>query len=92
MLYWVNVDPIATGLIEDEIKVNTNAVLVHNAGGLISISGVANDSNVMRFDISGQLIGQGRTSGNIAEIDTNLSSGDICIIKIGDRSVKYMLR
>ncbi len=92
MLYWVNVDPIATGLIEDELKVNTNAVLVQNTGGFITISGLTNDSNVMIYNISGQLIGQGRAKGNRAEISTTLSSDEICIIKIGDRSVKYILK
>lgn len=91
-LYWINVDPITTGVIENEMRVNTNAILVQNTGGAIAISGVADGDNVLIYNISGQLIAQGKVSGNHVEIGTKLSSGDICIIKIGDKSVKYILR
>ena len=91
-LYWIYVDPITTGLIDNEMRVNTNAVLVQNTGSSISISGVGDGADVMIYNISGQLIGQGKATGNRVEIGTNLSSDDICIIKIADRSVKYMLR
>ena len=91
-LYWVNVDPISNSVIDIEIKVNTNVILVQNDGGLIAISGIADGNNVMIYNTSGQLIAQGTASGNSVEIDTNLSTGDVCIIKIGDRSVKFMLK
>lgn len=91
-LYWVNVDPIPTDVIDNEIRVNTNAILVQNAGGVIAISGVADGVDVMIYNISGQLTAQGKASGNRFEIGTNLSSGDICIIKIDNRSLKYILR
>ena len=91
-LYWINVDPNSTGVIENEMRVNTNAILVQNAGGVIAISGVADGENVLVYNISGQLIAQGNVSGNHVEIGTKLSSGDICIIKIADKSVKYLLK
>ena len=71
---------------------NTNAILAQNAGGVIAISGVADGVDVMIYNISGQLTAQGKASGNRVEIGTNLSSGDICIIKIDNRSLKYILR
>ena len=91
-LYWVNVDPISTGLIDNEMRVNTNAILIQNAGGVIAVSGVADGNDVEVYNLSGQFIAQGKASGNHVKIGTNLSSGDICIIKIGDKSVKYLLR
>ena len=91
-LYWINVDPNSTGVIENEMRVNTNAILVQNAGGVIAISGVADGENVLVYNISGQLIAQDNVSGNHVEIGTKLSSGDICIIKIADKSVKYILK
>ena len=91
-LYWINVDPTATGVIENEMRVNTNAILVQNTGGAIAISGVADGDNILIYNISGQLIAQGRASGNHVEIGTSLSSGDICVIKIADKSVKYILK
>ena len=91
-IYWINVDPTTTGVIENEMRLNTNAILVKNTGGTIVISGVADGDNVLIYNISGQLIAQGMASGNYVEIGTNLSSGDMCIIKIGDKSVKYIMR
>ena len=91
-LYWISVDSTITGMIENEMRVNTNAILVQNTGGEITISGVADDDNVFIYNISGQLIAQGRVSGNHVEIGTSLSCGDICIIKIGGKSVKYLLK
>ena len=92
MLYWVNVEPTVTGQIGEEMKVNTNAILVQNNGGMITVSGVRDGANVVIYNISGQIIGQSKGTGNRVVIDTNLSSGDICIIKVGDKSVKYILR
>ena len=91
-LYWINVDPTTTGVIENEMRVNTNAILVQNTGGSIAISGVAEGDSVLIYNISGQLIAQGKASGNHVEIGTALSIGDICVIKIGDKSVKYLLK
>ena len=91
-LYWINVDPTPTGVIENEMRVNTNAILVQNTGGAIAISGVTDGANVMIYNISGQLIAQGRASGSHVEIGTNLYIGDICIIKIADKSMKYLLK
>jgi hypothetical protein len=91
-LYWINVDPTTTGVIENEMRVNTNVILVQNTSGAIAISGVADGDNVLIYTISGQLIAQGKAFGNHVEIGTNLSSGDMCIIKIGDKSVKYIMR
>lgn len=91
-LYWINVDPISTGLIDNEMRVNTKAILIQNAGGEIAVSGVADGDDVLIYNLSGQFIAQGKALGNHVEIGTNLSSGDVCIIKIGDKSVKYLLR
>jgi hypothetical protein len=91
-LYWINVDPITTGVIENEMRVNTNVILVQNTSGAIAISGVADGDNVLIYTISGQLIAQGKAFGNHVEIGTNLSSGDICIIEIADKSVKYLMK
>lgn len=91
-LYWINVDPTTTGVIDSEMRINTNSILVQNTGGVIAISGLADGDNVLIYNISGQLIAQGKASGNYVEISTNLSCGDICIIKIGDKSVKYLLK
>lgn len=92
MLYWVNVDPIPTGIVEDEIRVNTNAILVQNNSSIIIVTGVGDGTDVMIYNISGQLIGQGKATGNRVKIGTVLSEGDVCIVKIGEKSVKYLLR
>ena len=91
-LYWVNVDPISTGVIENEMRVNTNTILVQNNGGVIAISGVADGNDVTIYNISGQMIAKGKASGNHIEISTSLTRRDICIIKMGDKSVKYLLK
>ena len=91
-LYWINVDPTKTGVIDNEMRVNTNSILVRNSAGSIFIAGVGDSEDVLIYNVSGHLIAKGKTSGNQVEISTNLTSGDICIIKIGDKSVKYILR
>ena len=91
-LYWINVDPTKTGVIDNEMRVNTNSILVRNSAGSIFIAGVGDGEDVLIYNVSGHLIAKGKTSGNQVEISTNLTSGDICIIKIGDKSVKYILR
>lgn len=45
-----------TGVKDNEIRVNANAIHVQNHGGAIAVTGVADGDNVLIYNISGQLI------------------------------------
>ena len=90
-LYWVNEDPTPTGIIDNELSVVAKAVLVQNTGGQIVLSGVKIGTDIVLYDTSGRLIGQTKASNPRVKISTSLNSGDICIIKIGQKSVKYVM-
>ena len=90
-LYWVNEDSTATSIVENELCVAANAVLVQNTGGKIVMSGVKIGTDIVLYDINGRLIGQTKAISSLVEISTSLNSGEICIIKIGHKSVKYVM-
>lgn len=85
----VPIEGNVTGLME---QCDIPTILVRNNGGMVFISGIGDGADVIIYNISGQLIGQGKASSNRVEIETTLSVGNICIIKIGGRLVKYILK
>ena len=90
-LYWVNEDSVTTDIVENELSVVSYAVLVQNIGGKIVMSGVKIGTDIVLYDTNGRLIGQTKATSSRVEISTPLISGDICIIKIGQKSVKYVI-
>jgi hypothetical protein len=91
-LCWIDVDPKTEGLSNDVAQVRANAVLLQAENGHITITGVNDGTIISVFDINGIQVGLTTSRNGQANIPTNLRSGSIAIIKIGDRSVKVAIK
>lgn len=91
-LCWIDVDPKTEGLSNDVAQVRANAVLLQAENGHITITGVKDGTIISVFDINGIQVGITTSRNGQANIPTNLRSGSIAIIKIGDRSVKVAIK
>ena len=88
-LVWVengNVDE-ETGII----SVEAAPVLVQGNGGVLSVSGVAKDTEVTVYTISGTEVARATAADGTATISTGLQSGTIVVVKFGNKSVKVRI-
>ena len=49
-------------------------------------------TNIAIYSVSGQAVGSTKASGNEATLATNIKKGEVVIIKIGDKSVKVVMK
>lgn len=88
-LVWVengNVDE-ETGII----SVEAAPVLIQGNGGILTVSGVAKDTEVTVYTISGTEVARATAADGTATISTGLQSGTIVVVKFGNKSVKVRI-
>lgn len=91
-LCWIDTEPKTEGISNDIAQVRANAVLIQTRDGQISISGADDGTKIFIYGVNGLQVGSTTSRNGHANITTNLRSGNIAIIKIGDRSVKVAIK
>ncbi len=88
-LVWVeNGDTdVETGII----SVKAVPVLVQGNGGILTVSGLAKDTEVVVYTISGSEVARATATDGTATISTGLQSGTIVVVKFGNKSVKVRI-
>jgi hypothetical protein len=88
-LVWVE-----NGNVDDEagvISVSAAPVLVQGNGGILTVSGLAKDTEVVVYTISGTEVARTIATEGTATISTGLQSGTIVVVKFGNKSVKVRI-
>lgn len=91
-LCWVDTEPKMEGVTNDLSNVLDKAVLIQNNGNQIIVSGVDAGTTINVFDLTGKSVGSARVSSETTFINTTLRSGDIGIVKIGNKAVKVLMK
>lgn len=91
-LCWIDVEPKTEGIENSIAQVRANAVLIQTENGQISIVGTDDGTIIHAYEIDGQLVGSAISHNGYANLNTNIKPGSIAIIKIGDRSVKVVVK
>ena len=73
-------------------SVRAHAVLVKSNEGLLTIEGVDDGTLVSVYGISGLQVGSVISQNGRAVINTKLKAGSIAIVKIGEKSVKVVVK
>lgn len=91
-LCWVDVEPKTDGISNGIAQVKAQAVLIQSCNGVLNVSGLDNGTMVHAYNIAGQMLGYAKANGNNVLLSTNLKSGEIAILKIGDKSIKIVMK
>ncbi len=91
-LCWIDADPETEGISNGILKTRAYPVLIQSYGNVISVSGAEIGSPISVFDVSGKEVGSATVSSETTYINTNLTRGQIGIIKIGEKSVKFIMK
>ena len=91
-LCWIDSDPRTEGITDGVAEIPAKAVLIQNNGSMLTIQGADNGTMVSIYSINGTLTGSAISSNSSATIVTNLQPGSISIVKIGEKSVKVLVK
>ena len=93
-LCWIDVEPQTEGIIDEDAVTEVKAVpvLIQTQGGIISIQGAAEGTPIAVYDTSGKQYGSTISEKDRTTISTSLQPGSVAIVKIGERSVKVLLK
>ncbi len=72
--------------------VRTKNMLIKSDGNQLTIIGVGEGATINVYDIMGRVVGHAMVSAETTTIKTNLHSGEIGIVKIGDKAIKVNMK
>ena len=91
-LCWIDQQPKTEGITNDIANIPANAVLIQSAGGSIKVQGIDEGTQVNVYGVNGTQVGSAISQSGAATINTNLQPGSIAIVKIGQKSVKVVMK
>lgn len=91
-LCWIDVDPKTEGISNGVANVRAMPVMIQSYDNVLNITGVPEGSVISVYDLSGQMVGSAKAGSETTNISTTLRSGEIGIVKIGDKAVKVVVR
>jgi hypothetical protein len=91
-LCWIDVDPKTKGITNGVASVNANAVLIQSNGNVLIISGAQEGSEIKVYNLAGQMVGSSKCVSEFTIVSTSLQTGEVGIVKIGDKSIKILIK
>lgn len=91
-LCWIDMEPKMEGIDNAIANVKACPVLIQNHGNKLSVSGVKDGTLISVYDTTGNRVGYGKSTKEQAQIETTLKNGEIGIVKIGDNTVKVLMK
>ena len=91
-LCWIDQQPKTEGITNGIANVAAQAVLIQSEGGSIKVQGVDEGAQVNVYSVNGTQAGSAISQAGAATINTNLQPGSIAIVKIGQKSVKVVIK
>lgn len=93
-LCWVDQQPEAEGLTGEDavLEMKAQPVLIQTQGGTISVKGIDNGMEVSAYSVDGKKEGFAISEAGQAVVNTNLTSGSIAVVKIGEKAIKVQIK
>jgi len=91
-LCWIDVAPKTEGITNSVATVRAMSIMIQNSDGQLTISGVDDGTPINVYNINGIQEGSSISRNGSAMVNTNLTIGSVAIVKIGDKSIKVVLK
>ena len=91
-LCWIDQQPKTEGITNGIANIPANAVLIQSEGGNIKVQGIDEGTQVNVYSVNGTQAGSAISQSGAATINTNLQLGSVAIVKIGQKSVKVVMK
>lgn len=90
-LCWIDKEPTTEGITNGIAQISSKAVLIQSEGGMISLQGVDDGTQISAYTADGVLAGSTISRNGGALLNTNLRPGTTVIMKIGEKSIKVVI-
>ena len=91
-LCWIDSTPTMEGITNEVANVRATPVLIQNNGNVVSISGTLEGTGISIYDLSGKMVGSAEATSDVTNVYTSIRSGEVGIVKIGDKAIKVMMK
>ena len=91
-LCWIDQQPKTEGITNGIANIPAQAVLIQAVGGAINVQGCDDGERIGVYSINGCQVGTSVSQNGTATINTTLQPGSVSIVKIGQKSVKVMMK
>ena len=91
-LCWIDASPKTEGISDGIANIPANAVLIQSEGGTIKVQGCNEGEQVSVYGINGTQAGSSFSQNGAAIVNTNLQPGSIAIVKVGEKSIKVVMK
>lgn len=91
-LCWIDVAPKTEGITNGVATVRAMSAMIQNSDGQLTISGVDDGTPINVYNINGIQEGSSISRNGSAMVNTKLAVGSIAIVKIGEKSIKVVLK
>ena len=91
-LCWIDATPHTEGISNGIANIPANAMLIQSEGGTVKVQGCNEGEQVSVYSINGTQAGSSVSQNGAAIVNTNLQPGSIAIVKIGQKSVKVVVK
>ena len=91
-LCWIDQQPKTEGITDGVVEVRARAVLINSYGGLLTVEGINDGQIVDIYSLNGEKRGSAVSKNGVACIDTNVHPGSVVVVKIGNKSVKVIVK
>ena len=95
ILCWIDQQPAKEGILDDEdavMEVRAVPVLIQSQGGTITVQGASEGTQIAIYGIDGKKYGSATSEKGSATIATSLQTGSVAIVKIGEESIKVVVK
>ena len=91
-LCWIDAEPTKEGFSDGVASVAARAVLIQSHDGMLTVQGADDGQQVSVYSTGGVLAGSAVSRNGQATVATSLQPGTVAIVKIGNKSVKMVVK
>jgi hypothetical protein len=91
-LCWIDQQPRGEGDIDGIAEVAARAVLMKTNNGFLTVEGLDDHTQVKVYTMDGKQAGSATSHHGVATIATSIQPGSIAIVKLGDKSMKLVMK
>ena len=93
-LCWIDSNPKTEGITNSVAKVEARPTLIQSSNGVLTITSEGNTevTPIKVYNTAGQMVSSSSMTNGMTTLDSNMDSGEIAIVKIGEKSVKVVVK
>lgn len=91
-LCWIDKEPKKEGVTDGIAQMAAMAVMVKAEGGQLTIEGAEDNTNISAYSLEGVPMGTSTSKNGVASLITPIRKNSIFIVKIGNKSMKVIMK